>query len=377
MAGMTNTITRVLGLILAAAAGQGAAVENATEVAGATQPTPATEAAPMSAGLEWALSRGVYPEGIEDEEGYLRQIRAQRAVCVSRADASANPAQVVEYNLAAANLILARETEPFAARELLGLSRPEDAASMQSALAAARERLTAATAALDQWGEGEAAEAEQYRTALDLLQSFTAALEAVWSQDSDETAQTKRAGAVALAVLLEHPRQDVASAATLWQAVLYRQLGRLDKAFELLPRATARIEREARSYDFFSRLLRCRLVADRGGHAAACALLLQIEERVVEWFGTDAARAEAAHAALLVRAQMLEQWRAKLDPATQASEIDWCNRALERLQNSLAAEGEEVRVLRLEETIPVLVPLPDAPDFTPATQELGGQRTPG
>ncbi|MFH0983013.1 MAG: hypothetical protein V2A79_15950 [Planctomycetota bacterium] len=350
--------------------------EHAAVAQDAFTPTPATQTASQPAGLLWELSPSIYPEGVHDEEHYLREVHAQCEGYAALAREAADPAQAVESELAAANLILARETEPFASRRLLGLSQPEDEASMRSALASARRRLGSAADRLENWVDEDVPGRDRHRDRLETLQSFATALEAVWRPGDDEAAaQTRRDGVVSLAVLLEHERKDVASAAAVWQAVLYRQLGRPDRALELLPLATDRAEREARTYQLLSRLLRCRLIADRGGYAAACALLLQIEERIVEWFGTDEARAAAAHAAMLTRVQVLALWRDTLDPATEADEIQWCNRAIERIHGDAAVEGGSSPVLRLEETIPLIVPLPEGPGPTPRT--LPARRHPG
>lgn len=370
--------TTVLAIILATGTPPGKPAAASATTVPATQPTE----------LAWVLSRSMYPEGVVDEVGYVQSVRRQRECYASLALKSSNPAEVVEYELAAANLILARELETFASRRLLGLSRPQDEAAVRAALAAARERLDAAAEMLERPRDVGAAartngvaasergprsepydeEREHSRTLLEALQSFTTALEAVWSPDQGEEAlRARRAGVAALAVLLEHERKDVASAALLWQAEVYRQMRLPDKAVELLPLATERIEREARRYQLFCRLLRCRLLADRGGYAAACALLLQIEERVLEWFGTDAARVEATNAAMLTRLQILEQWRESLDPATEAREIEWCVQAAQRIHNALTAKGNALRLLRLEETIPILMQLPELPDTVPPT----------
>ena len=383
---MTNLITRALVLTFAALTAQDEATDRTSTTAPTTQPTS------MPADLLWRLSRSGYPDTIRDEAGYLRSVRRQRDHYVSMALDSSSPARAVEYELAAANLILTRETEPFASRYLLGLgdhvgpavrtTDAQDEVSIRSTLASARERLDAAADVLERSEQvGSAtrttgapedvgaavrttngAERERYRATLETLQAFATALEAVWGGGGDEAAlQARRFGVAALAVLLEHERKDVASAATLWQAVLYRRMGRADKAFQLLPPATARVEREARTWELYSRLLRCRLLADGGGYAAAASLLMQIEERVLEWFGTDDARFEAAHAAMFVRLQLLEQWHDSLNPSTEPDEIDWCTRVIERIRKALSAEHGEVPLLRLEHTIPLIAPMPEVP----------------
>ena len=335
--GVGNVIISALVLSLASATPQAPTPEQTAATYPATQPTS------LPAASVWRLSRSVYPEGIDDEADYLRWMRAQRDEYVSRHEHhSARPSG---YEPVIVNWILAREIEPAASRFLLGVSRPEDAERVRTALASAREQL-------EQVGAVESVQD---------LRSFATALEAVWNQnEGEDSMRAKRVGVAALAVLLENDREDVASAALLWQAVLYQQLGRSDRAFQLLPLATAPVAPPARVYQLLARFLRCRLIAERGGYAAACSMMLQVEERILEWFATDDARAEATRAAMLVRWQILEQWRDSLGPASEANEIEWCAKAIERIRNTLAAEGDEIRLLRMEQTIPLIAVTPGA-----------------
>jgi len=336
---------------------------------------PATQPSSQPAQIRWLLSRSVYPDGIDDEASYLNQVRSRRERYASLALDSSIPQQVVESELAAANLILAHEIESFVSRRVLGLKQPEDDVAVRAALASARLRLESAAQALKRWGEAPVGSAvrtpgvtpgEDYGNLLETLQAFTTALEAVWTEcDRDAALPTQRHGAIALAVLLEHERKDVAAAATLWQAVLYHQMGRADKALQLLPLATERIHTDARAYQLFARFLRCRLIADRGGHATACSLLLQTEERIFDWFETDAMRSEATNAAMLMRLQMLEQWRDAMNPTTEADEIAWCTRTADKIRNNLTLGGDEVRLLRLGQAVPMMMEMPDLPSHDP------------
>lgn len=354
--------TLVLTLMTAFAAGATPCAAN--ERAPTTQPVEQA-AASEPAGPRWVLSPSVYPDGTDDEAAYLRHLRAQRGSYDTAAAAAAFPEQLVQYELAAANLILARATEPFVSRWLLGLGDPEDEPALRAALAEARERLDQVTEWLEGGAEVGSEQQGAYRSDLETLRSFSTALNAVWSaDDGPEALKARRLGAVHLAVLLEHERKDVASAALLWQAVLYQQMDRSDRAFRLLPLATKPIDPEAQTFQLLARLLRCRLVANRGGYAVACSLLLQLEERIHEWLERDPARDDAIHAAMLVRRQILEHWRDSLDPQAKADEIDWCANAIERLGTTATAEGREVRVLRLGQTVPLIAPLPET---TPAT----------
>lgn len=315
----------------------------------------------------WRLSASVYPEGVGDESQYLKHVRRQRDRLGSLAAEAADPALAVEYNLAAANLILAQEIEPFASRRLLELGLPDDESAVDSLLAAAQAKLEAAAAALERWQDGADPDRERWSGVLETLQAFSAALQALWQRNDEGAYQTRREGAAELAVLLEDDRAPVASAALLWQAVLYRRIGRPDKAFDLLPIATERVPPDAGTYPYFARLLRCRLVADRAGYATACSLLLQLEERVGDWFPDQDTRDEGRHTAMLMRAQVLEAWRRSLDGEGQTEEAAWCTQALEGIYGPLVAQGAEVSLLRLGNSIPMIMPVPDVTDAGPTT----------
>ena len=294
----------------------------------------------------WELSRSVYPPEITTEAGYLDWARSRREHYEAQSDGPA-----------AVNLTLAWELEPFASRWLLGLGTAQEQATANVLLASAIERLRA---------EPDTADS---RLVLDPLLPFAVALEAIWNPGEGEvTTLARRRGVMGLAVLLEHERADVTSAALLWQAVLYREMGRPDKALKLLPLATARVERDASAYQFFARLLRCRVLADRGGYAAASALLLQVEELAHDWFTDEHAREEATHAAMLVRMRVIEQWRNTLDPAVNDREVAWCTRAIERIRADLPED--RVELFRLGQAVPFVEPLPDTPLAKPTTRPV-------
>ena len=302
----------------------------------------AQTATTQSADPSWELSNSVYPPEITTETDYLAWARTRREQHNVQDDPVSN-----------VNMTLAWELEPFASRWLLGLGNPEEQTAANALLAAAIERLQAKP--------DTAVEATS-----DTTLPFVAALRAIWDPGEGEAAELARRQAVmGLAVLLEHERADVTSAALLWQAVLYREMDRADKAFKLLPPATARVERDATAYQFFARLLRCRIVADCGGYAAAYSLLLQVEELAHDWFKDERAQEEAVHAAMLMRMQVLREWRTSLDQTADSLEVAWCTRAIERIRAELPED--RVPLLRLGETVPLAEPVTDAATTTEPT----------
>ncbi|MCP4593386.1 MAG: hypothetical protein GY842_21835 [bacterium] len=339
-----------------------------TEDPPAPTPRPAQpESMATPAASSWVLSRSAYPEGIQDETAYQSHWRTRRQAYAEAARRVADPESSIEYSLAAANLVLSYETEPYASRWLLGLERGGDVVALRAALQDAQASLKRAAEQAEGLAPSDDERAASLRRELDMLVAFTGALDALWSAaDEPETLQARRRGAVYLAVLLEHEREDIAASALLWQAVLYQQMGRLERVAGLVPLATEAVGGEAWPYELFTRLLRCRLIAEQGGYAAACSVLLQLEERVHDWTQDGVLQDRASRAATLVRRQILEQWRGALDPDDDTA-VAWCGEAIARLDRTASPDGGVAQVYRLGSTIPLIVTLPELPEPTPTT----------
>jgi hypothetical protein len=157
---------------------------------------------------------------------------------------------------------------------------------------------------------------------------------------------------------------DVAAAARLWRAALFNVTGRRDRALALLATPLSPLSPGQLEFDYYSRLYRCRCVADRGGYAAAVALLMEIGRMADEWF-VDRQRQDAArHAAMAVRAHVLQAWCDGLADAPTAQR-EWCLDALAAAR--AGDDGEPAAVLRLGQAVPLLVTIPEIPDTTPTT----------
>jgi hypothetical protein len=126
-------------------------------------------------------------------------------------------------------------------------------------------------------------------------------------------------------------------------------------------------------YAFFARLLRCRLIAARGGPATALALLMQIEERCDEWFTGDKEREEAVRAARLVRIQILVDWHDSLDSSGSASERQWCVERIKVLVDEHFGDNNGP-VLRLTPAIPLLAQPPEEKPQSPEKAPEGSRR---
>ena len=303
--------------------------------------------------------------GFDDNAAYARSVAHRAAELTARAATAKKPTVRVDLRLAAANLILAYEIEPACSARLLGLTAGIDEADVAQALDRADRlvgevdvELTAMADRDDLPAGWRARSVRRLRT----LRGFASGLRGYLSsaEDTDQPTSLRRA-ASALSPMLEDENPAVAAAAALWQACLRRQEKDPERALAVLDPATADPPDGAVAFAFFSRLLRCRLVADRGGFAAAVAFLMQIEERSDEWLSTDAERQDAMRAARLVQVQILRRWHDRLDTTTRATERQWC---LDRIESIMADSfgGDRPSVFRLSSAVPIVAGPPAEKD---------------
>jgi hypothetical protein len=301
----------------------------------------------------------------EDEtiEGLRRRSEALAQV----ARAAPDPLVSVEYLLAAANVILARELEPACTDRFLQIKRPsEDHSAWKAAMARAESLIQDAQAALGNVETpGEAEQDVARRRSLDhraeTLSAFAGAI-ARYLQVSDETdpEHSARRAASDLSPLLEDANPEVAGAAAFWRACLRSLDSDPSAALAALEPVLTDLPPEAPRFAFFSRLLRCRLLARRGGEAAALALLMQAEERVHDWFKAEIDRQSALRTIALVQMQTLRSWHDRLAATQHAEERAWCAKRLTDLAELFASDS--TTVMRLGKAIPTLwQPSPDTP----------------
>ncbi len=211
-------------------------------------------------------------------------------------ETATEPLDKARAHLAAANLWLAFPTGSAATACLLDVATDPEISRLHHAgteaserIATARTLLASATESAEQEGQdGDAARADASR-AEDLLRITDelapfAALMTTFGIDEGEDG-SKEAWAVAargLATVREAPDAALAASARLWQAYAWVQAGRLDRAKVVLPAAT--VPPETQPYDFVSRLLRCRILAEEGHGIAASALLTQVQAACPNWF---------------------------------------------------------------------------------------------
>ena len=99
----------------------------------------------------------------------------------------------------------------------------------------------------------------------------------------------------------------------------------------------------------------------------AWSLLLRLEERVTEWFGSPEQAAQAGRAVGLVRLAVARQWQRRLQADGAKTEAKWCQHAADDLELALKEPGGTLEVLRLGSAVPLLI----QPDLVEGVQEVG------
>lgn len=308
--------------------------------------------------------------GFDDETAYVRSMSDRPAALADLAQKTDLAGARVELWISAANLILAYQIEPNCTRRVLHLADGEnelDVAALTEALDRADGFLAQAGVEIDDLARGEDAPDEkltQWRHESSTLKAFSAALRAyLIPAEKGEADRAARRAASGLSPLREDSNRQVAAAASFWQACLRSRESDFGPALSALDLALADLRPESMPYVFFARLLRCRLVGDRGSPATALALLLQFEERSREWIEDETARADAVRTTRLVCLQTLARWFDRLSAEDATAERRWC---VERMKtiigesfNEEVTGGEGATVLRLTPSVPLVAVVPE------------------
>ena len=321
--------------------------------------------------------------GFADDRAFLESVTSRIAEFQQQAADADDPQRKAAFLLAAANLILAEQLEPACTRRFFQLDpRPQkdDALAVAPALAGSDVLIAEAEASLRPPAEHDAADEdaptidrrdhELHRT-VETLKAFAQAIRAYLTAEADaDPARTARRAASGLSVLLEDDNPQVAAAAAFWQACLRATDPDPTPALAVLDPAVIDPPPGSLRFGFFSRLLRCRVLAARGGSAAALALLLQVEERANDWFKAEAERADAVRACAWLRLRILQDWHDRLDATSQIDERTWCSSQMETLRAQRFSDARSPTVMRLSQAIPIIAqppgPIAPTPDGTPA-----------
>jgi len=294
----------------------------------------------------------------EDDHDFLRTIAARAEELGKSASSADDPIVRCELALSAANLILAHQLEPMGSLMLLGAEvDPHLQAEIREALERSKVLLDLAEESFGKFPSDPgdaAAKIKKITYQLEALRGFFEALRAYLLPQADaEGMRQSRKAASRLSVLLEDENPSISVPAALWYASLRGRETDPEAAISVLDSVLSDPPRSVLAQGFFARLLRCQLLAQQGGHAAALALLLQVEERCDQWFSDATRRDEAIRAATLVQMHVLNAWRERLNGSAQSAERQWCVDRITALSKERFGSGEGT-VLRLGLAIPLM-----------------------
>jgi hypothetical protein len=310
--------------------------------------------------MVYTLSAGGYPPGVGDERAYGAWVRGQIRTISNRLGTTKDGSAQVELLLSLANFRLARELEPAASRWLLG----DESAEVRRQLAESAGKARAeAERALDIL-TGLAAKSPvpriggkplaTWRAVAEQLISLAAVLEGIGRGAVDAPCLAR------LEPMTRDSSAPVAAAAKLWWIAGMRQAGLGSKILEKVDPATSKPGQLP--YDFFSRLLHCRLLADRGSYAVATGLAIQMESRGDGWF-KKAQVGEAKRAVCGLQIELAERWAERLERGNAAEEGAHRRSVAEDLRARLSRVPDG-QVYRLGLAVPVAVE-PPAPPAVP------------
>jgi len=309
-------------------------------------------------------------DGFETDDAFLQEMGARVDALIERAKAASPQRDRIDLWLATANLILASQLEPSCSRVLLGIDldhvkerRAEDHAVLDRAsklLDEARTALKDFMAAPE--NDDDFVMIRQQR--LDMLSAFHNAIHAyLLNEDGEEVMQKRRDAASELSAFMEDPDRHLVDAAQLWHALLRRSETDRRAILALLDPVVSEAAQPVSSHELFGRLMRCELIAERGGFAAALALLIQLEERAHVWQFAGADREDAIRLIAHRQIRILEQWKAALTADNSDRERTWCDDQVQSLMGEHFIESRQL--LRLGLAIPIICSDPDVPEATP------------
>jgi len=299
-------------------------------------------------------------DGYADDATYARAMSERAEGLAHRAGGEREESVRVKAWLAAANTILAFELEPACTRRFyhLDVENVPVSADLTAALLRAESSLQKAGETIEtvRARDGNdvawlAAAARDHRTLSALSRGLSEYLSP--STGADQVSKAREA-ASALAILMEDSDERMVAAATLWHAALRAREEDPSAALTVLPMTASDPPKSAMPHAYFSRLLRCELLARRGGYGVALALLAKMDEPVGTWFGTGAPRDEAMRSLAWTKLRVLKLWHTELMKSeANATEAAWC---AQRMQEIIADRLPEDRrtLLRISPAAPVI-----------------------
>lgn len=299
-------------------------------------------------------------EGFETEGAYLLAIIEKSEALAKSAEEEREESVRVDAWLVAANHILAFAIEPACTRRFHRLEEPDApvSAEVSAALVRVDAALQKANELLELLGKRDATDSTWLAKATHThrtLEAFARGLSEYLVPASGEDRVSKaREAASALAVLMEDGDEGIAAGATLWHAALRARAGELDAALAVLPMFAAESAKAAHPQAFFARLLRCELLARRGGYGVALAVLSKMDEPIAVWFALGTARDDAMRALAWTKVRVLKTWHTELAKSeSQAAEAAWCAERMQAIIADRLPEGRRT-ISRISPVIPII-----------------------
>lgn len=157
-----------------------------------------------------------------------------------------------------------------------------------------------------------------------------------------------------LAPYLDDGDLGIVDSTRLWQAVAYRRAGKADRALQILrpaltPPSRARI-------GVWNRIQRCRALSDRGEHAAAISLALQLSTRVGAWFDdqSPSARRQAVQTIDQLRADLYQGWADRLRKDGKTSQADTASQRADEIRRKYEKPPEQLTLVESIADVPEL-----------------------
>ncbi|MGQ9649592.1 MAG: hypothetical protein ACUVXJ_05750 [Phycisphaerae bacterium] len=334
-----------------------------------TLPAPAADTASAPTG-EADLARCV-----ADPPGWAGRLDSESAAIDKLIESAVKPVDQAAAHLAAANWLVGVATSRAAVRWLIGMQRPEDLEVLASRADQAGKHLDKARDALKSVTQAKPLDAtriSELKLAAESLEPFIKLFAAAGGEETD--AKRKAAfseAALGLAMARESENPDLSACTLLWQSFAWECAGRRERAMLSLPSALTQPEQS--SFDFLSRLLRCRLVAEDQRHAAAFALAMRVRASCNHWFPKEPSDQLAARGRLaaVVQYQIGRSWLNQLaKPETKAAADD-VKEMLAGLRDALYEHNAPGPIYVPESIIPILVELPNPPASQAASFPAG------
>ncbi|MBN1343489.1 MAG: hypothetical protein JXQ73_12450 [Phycisphaerae bacterium] len=303
------------------------------------------------------LSPRAWPESVKSEKAYAEWIDRQVALLAERVKAEPAPASRIPLLLSLANLRLARQAEPELTAMALGVQAPDDARRLKQTVDKARHDVAQAASLLRKVesapadGKLETKQRTRWKQAAESLTALASALAGL----ADE--KLAAPGLAGLEPLLESKQADLAATARLLRMMLLQESGQTKKALADVDPVLG--PPKQLPHDFFTAMLRCRMLAQRGSDAVASALALQIDVACEKWF--DKAQVPEARAAVaLLRMELARRWAADLDRKGLSNHAARRRAAAERIRKDFFGK-DQAGVYRLLPAVPVLIEPPPPP----------------